>query len=318
MAYDGPYRLDGNFIKGGDHFAIAVGVGSLSSLDGVEINLSVAHPATESSFRFDGTYNPQEHNIKGDFSGGSKKTAQIINTLAQTDLMKLDNQQELQFSSGVEADENIIKLSSFVTKYGEIIEGSGSIDYPLNVAENGKRLIEIKYEFLNFDIRPLISVIEAKYAEFKNNGEEYLPDTDFNIKADLASKRIDFNDNDLGYLENVTLKANWIDNVLMLEEFFASAAGDTSISISGDLREEDIRPHYFLKNSIISTDFLSFANALGADLTSYVQSSYHNAEFNFSVLGDSDGFSVEGAELSMDKMKINADFSTSFEQETSN
>ena len=311
-AYDGPYRLDGNFIKSGDHFAIALGIGSLTSLDGIDINLSIAHPASESSFRFDGTYNPQEHNIKGDFSGGSRKTAQIVNTLAEMNLMNPNNQLELQFSSGVEMDANLIKLSSFVTKYGDDIEGSGSLTYPLNVAENEKRQINIKYEFLNFDIRPFIPIIKTKYAEFEKNGGEYLPDTNFNIEADLAAKRLDFSDNDLGYLENITLKANWTENILTVEEFFAAAAGDTSISISGDLREENIKPHYFIKNSIISEDFLSFANALGADLTSYVQSSYHNAEFNFSILGNTEGFSIEGAELSMDKTKINADFNTSF------
>lgn len=314
-AIDGPYRMDGNFTKDSDHFAIAVGVGSISSLDGIEINFSLSHPATESNLRFDGTYNPQEHNIKGDFSGGSKKTAQVVNILAKTKLLEEKDEKELQFSSGVEVDETAVKLSSFVTKYSNDIEGSGSLNYPLVVAEDQKRQIDLKYEFLNFNLRHFYPLIKTLYEKITTNKDGYAPDTNFNIKADLAAKHVDFSDNDAGFLENVTLKTDWTDNVLTVEEFYASASGDTSISVSGNIREEDLMPHYFLKNSIISADFLSFANALGANLKSYVQSTYRNAELDFSVVGNNNGFSIEGAEFTMDKMKINSDFDVVFSAE---
>ena len=317
-AIDGPYRMDGNFIRNNDHFAIAVGIGSLSSLDGIETNFSISHPASESFLRFDGIYNPQEHNIKGDFSGGSKKPAHFINNLTAMKLMNTKNEQELQFSSGVEIDKDMIKLSSFVTKYSDDIEGSGSLTYPLTTEGNKNRKIDLKYEFLNLDIRHFIPAVKAEYQKFKDEGGVYIPDTKFDIKADLAAKHVDINDADSGYLENVTLKANWKDNIFTIDEFYANGAGDTAISISGDLREENTRPKYFLKNSLISTDFLSFINSFGANLKSYVQSSYHNAKFDFSVIGDDSSFSTENAEFSMDKTKLNVDLSALFILENPN
>ena len=308
----GPYRMDGNFIKDNDHFAVAVGIGSLNSLDGIETNLSISHPASESYFRFDGMYNPQDHSIKGDFSGGSKKTAKFVNALSAMQILDEKNEQELQFSSGVESDAELLKLSSFVIKYGNDIEGSGSLTYPWKVAENQKRKIDIKYEFLNFDIRPFIPAVKAEYQQYKDNGGVYLPDIDFNISAELAAKHIDINEDDRGYLENITLKASWKDNILSIDEFYANSVGDTAISISGDLREENTRPKYFLKTSLISADFLSFANSFGADLKALAQSSYQNAKFDFSIVGDDGSFQMENAEFSMDKMKVNVDFSTMF------
>ncbi len=316
-AYDGPYRLDGNFSNNNEHYAIAIGVGSLSSIDGIEINFSLSHPSSESFFRFDGTYNTQEHNVKGDFSGGSQKTAQFINILLKEKLLDEQNQKELQFSSGVEFDDKLLKLSSFVTKYADDIEGSGSLTYPLFVEEGTKRQVDLKYEFLNIDLRPFYPIVLAQYEKLKEKEINYLPETNFNINADLAAKHLDFSDNAAGFLENITLKADWTDDIFTIEEFFASAIGDTSISISGDLREENTKPRYFLKNSIISTDFLSFANALDANLKSYVQSTYRNAEMNFSIVGDNESMSIENAELSMDKMNIFADFNASLSAENS-
>lgn len=317
-AVDGPYRLDGNFTKDGEHYAIAVGIGSISSLDGIETNFSISHPDSESFLRFDGSYYSQENVVRGDFSGGSQKTSQFVNILTKTKLMDEQNQQELQFSSGFEMDESAVRLSSFVIKYSDDVEGSGSVTYPLVVKEKTKKLIDIKYEFLSFNVMHLYPIIKDQYEKFKAQGSEYMPETDFNVKLDFASKHFDFSKYAGGYLENVTLKADWTDNILTLEEFYASGVGETSLSLSGDLREDDERPHYFIKNSVISADALSFINAFGADLKSYVQSSYSNARLDFSLIGDDTNISVENAELQMDKMKINANLAANFSEEKKN
>lgn len=300
----GPYRLDGNFVKNQDHFGVAVSVGDFSQLTDIPVNFAITHPKSESFLRFDGVYMPNELAYKGDFSGGAKQTADFANILFGQTVLDETYNIPLQFSVGVEADSEKIKLSSFILKYGNLMEGAGNVSIPLREDKNKQRTIEVKYQLVNLDLRPLLSILKAEYKTFVENGSVYQPDFNLKVAADISSERVVLNDSDTGVLESVSLKGEWSDNALSLDEFYAACAGNTVLTMNGSLVEEKKSPQYFLKVDLDSKDFLMFLNSLGFQLKSYTQSSYRNASVAFNLSGNNTALSADNIKFSMDKMNI--------------
>ena len=77
----GPYKVYGTFTKENEHFGISMSLGSISSLDDIDVTFGVTHPSTNSSFKFDGSFNPDSHNLQGILSGESEKTADFVNNI---------------------------------------------------------------------------------------------------------------------------------------------------------------------------------------------------------------------------------------------
>lgn len=312
----GPYRLDGNFVKDEDHFGVAVSLGSFSGLADVPVNFAITHPKSESFLRFDGTYMPNEQAYKGDFSGGSKQTADFANILSGLQILDESYNVPLQFSVGVETDNDQIKLSSFIIKYEGFIEGSGTVVIPLQQSAEQNKNIDIKYQLVNLDLRPLLSILKAEYKKFVENGSVYKPDFNVNISADISSERVVLNDSETGAWESVSLKGNWIDNTLSLEEFYAACAGNTVLNMEGSLVEEKNSPQYFLKVSLDSKDFLTFLNSMGASVQSYTQSTYRNALVSFNLSGNNNAVSANDIKFMMDKMNIGGVAGITFDEDT--
>lgn len=301
----GPYRIDGNFVKNEDHFGVAISLGDFSQLADIPVNFAITHPKSDSFLRFDGTYNPNDDDIKGDFSGGAQKTADFANILAGITVLEEQYNIPLQFSVGLESNNEKIELSSFVIKYGDLIEGSGNIIIPLIAEnENTKRTIDLKYQLLNLDLRPLLSIAKAELSLFKENGSIYEPNTEMNLKADISSERIIISDAPLGSFENLTIKGDWTDNVLNINEFYAACPGNIVLSLTGSLIEENKSPQYYLKTSINGKNFLAFLNTWNLGLESYVQSSYRNVDLTFNLNGNNSAISFNDINFVMDNMKI--------------
>lgn len=310
----GPYKVYGTFTKENEHFGISMSLGSISSLDDIDVNFGVTHPSTNSSFKFEGSFNPDSHNLQGNFSGESEKTADFVNNVAGNTLLRDEDNVKLQFSLDIDSADNQIKLSRFTVNYGGMIEGSGDITIPLDIADSNKEQgkdgekqeINIKYNLINFDVRPLVSVIKAEYENYKKNGQKYNPQIKYNAKVDIAAQKIILNDTDLGYFENITLRGSVIDNIISLDEFYAAAAGNTAVSLSGSLKEQEEKPVYYIKTAVISENFQTFINSLGIDLKAYTQSTYRNADLSMEIIGTDSEISSESIKLVMDKMNISA------------
>ncbi len=310
---NGPFRLDGNFVKDDEHFGLAISGGDFSSLTDVALNFAITHPKSESYLRFDGSVLPSDDTYKGDFSGNAKKTADFANILAGMTVLENEYNVPLQFSVAVEKDKENINLSSFVIKYDNFVEGAGSLNIPLFVGENQKRNIDLKYQLISIDLRPLMSILKAEYKNFKDNGSVYAPNTDFNVMAEVEAEKIVFNDNDADALEDVKFKGTWIDNAFTLDEFDAICPGNMILNMTGSFVEEKRIPQYFLHVSLDGENLLTFLNAIGLDIKEYTQLTYRNVSLEFSLGGNNSAVSVSDLQLAMDKMNITGAIGVVFE-----
>lgn len=301
---NGPYRLDGNFVKDGDRYGIALGLDGLSQLEDVGISAVITHPKTESYLRYDGSYNASVEGVKGDISGSSKKVADFVNSVLNNEVLQPEYNKPLMFSSSVVSDNAETKFSRLVIKYDSFFEGSGDVVIPV-VAKDDKKVVDVKYQLVSLNLLPIKNLLLEQFLEFKK-GKKFEPDTKFDLAYDISSERIVLNDSPTGFLENVSAKGTWKDNIFNLDEFYATGSGNMVLNMKGSLLEKESEPQYFVNVLLNGQNFLSFVNALGMKLKSPRQSSYRDVNLSFDIYGNSQTLNIDNINLKMDKSEFDA------------
>ena len=304
---DGPYRMDGSFLKDNERYGIALGVDALSQLEDVGISLAITHPQTESKLRYDGSYNASMDSVKGVLSGQSQKTAEWVNSVFNDKVFRDEFNEPIIFSSDIESDAANTVLNNLVIKFDKLFEGAGKVNIAAP-SKGKKRKADIKYQLVNFNFIPLKKLILDNFAEIQK-GSKYEPNTDFDLSYDISSERMAISDGPLGTFENIMAKGRWTDNVFNIDDFYAACPGNIVLNVKAGLTEKQSAPNYFADVDINGQNLLSFINALGIKLKSPKQSSYREADIKFSIQGDEKVINIAGSELKLDKAKINAKIS---------
>ncbi len=297
----GPYRIDGNFKKGDDHYGIAINIGEVSQGDDIRVNLAVTHPRSESFMRYDGSYNFDTGAFKGDFSGDSNKPADFVNMVSGKQLVDTAYNQSLLFSVGAAADNQALTLNRLAIKFGQLLEGSGDIKVPFTTAEGEKPTIDVRYQMVNADIRPLAQFLYDEFMRYKASDKKYEPHFDYNINYDLAAEKVIVSDAAGGYFENVSAKGSWFNNAFSLDDFYAGCPGNIVLTMSGSLVAENQAPYYFAKVNLDGKNFLTFINALGVKLTAPTPAAYRDIKLAFTLSGTNSAMASEAFNLQMDK-----------------
>lgn len=299
---EGPYRLEGNFLKNNNRYGLAVSVDALSQIEDVGISVVVTHPDTESNFRYDGSYNAMADGLKGVLSGQSQKTADWLNGLLNDEVVKEVYNESLMFSTDIQSDETVTKLTDFVIKFNNLFEGAGKVD--ISAPQKGKkRKVDIKYQLVNLNIQAFKKVFEELFDKYQK-GAKYEPDTSFDVAYDVSAERVRVSDEATGVLENVSAKGEWKDNIFSLDDFYAACPGNIVLSLKTGLAEKDGVPQYYLGANINGQNMLSFINAFGYKLKSPRQSSYRDVDINFYIQGTPKYINMEKADIKLDKANI--------------
>ncbi|MBQ8482034.1 MAG: AsmA family protein [Alphaproteobacteria bacterium] len=301
---DGPYRMDGSFLKDNERYGIALSVDSLSQLEDVSMSLAITHPQTESKFRYDGSYNASVDGMKGVLSGQSQRTADWVNSILGDKIIRDEYNEPIIFSADVESDTITTVLNNLVIKFDKLFEGAGKVNITAP-SKDKKRKVDIKFQLVNLNFRPLKKLISDNFKEIQK-GRKYEPDTNFDLSYDISSERVIVSDGPLGTFENVMAKGRWTDNIFNLDDFYAACPGNIVLSLKAGLTEKESEPNYYIDVDINGQNLLSFINALGFKLKSPKQSSYREADLKFSVQGDGNVINIVGSELKLDKAKIDA------------
>lgn len=299
---NGPYRLDGSFLKNDDRYGIALNVDSLSQLEGVGMSLVVTHPATESNLRYDGSYNAVDDGISGDFSGQSQKTADFVNSLINKKLIRDEFNVPLMFSTTLQFDTNENKFSNLVVKFDKILEGAGNISIPA-AQKDKNREVNVKYQLVKLNLLPFIDLLKEYFKEYQGE-KRYEPDFDFDVNYDITAERLIVSKETSGVFESVSAKGAWKDNIFSIDDFYAGCPGNITLGIKASLAEKESAPQYYSEIKINGQNALSFINALGVKVKSPRQSSYRDIDLSFDMYGTPQILRVENINLKMDKAEV--------------
>ena len=306
-AAEGPYRLDGNFLKDNDRYGLALGLDALSQLEDVDMSMVITHPRTESNLRYDGSYNAASDGAKGVISGQSQKTAEFVNAVFNDKVLRDDYNEPIMFSADVETSTTDTKITNLVVKFDNIFEGAGNVDITAPTKDSN-RVIDLKYQLVNLNFVPFKQLIADEFTEIQK-GEKYEPNTGIDVKYDISAERVTISDSPTGIFENVSAKGEWKNNEFVLSDFYAGCPGNIVLNIKASLLEKEGQPLYYANVTLDGQNMLSLLNALDIKLKAPRQSSYRDVNLGFDIYGNSKILNVENFALKMDKADINADIS---------
>lgn len=299
---DGPYRLDGSFLKEEDRYGVALNIDSLAQLEGVGMGLVITHPASESNLRYDGSYNATDDGLSGDFSGQSQKTADFINRLFNKKLIRDEFNLPIMFSTTLQFDANEDKFSNLVVKFDKILEGAGNV-VMTPATKDKKREVNIKYQLVKLNLVPFTDLLKEYFNEYQKD-KRYEPNFDIDVNYDVSAERLIVSKETSGVFESVSAKGAWKDSIFTIDDFYAGCPGNITLGIKASLAEKDSSPQYYSEIKINGQNALSFINALGLKIKSPRQSSYRDIDLNFDLYGTPQVLRVENIDLKMDKAEI--------------
>lgn len=302
----GPYTITGSFKKDNELFGVSIGIESFSRDQDTSLNFIVMHDRTKSYLRYDGKYNFETDNFQGDFSGNSERTADFVNILLNKNVLEDKYNKALLFSTAAKSTSKILEFTHLVVKFEQYIEGAGDIIIPRAGQDDKKPVVDVKYQLVNLDLRPVLAVLKAKFNDYQGN-KSYEPDTKRDAVFDITAEHVAISDAPMGYVENMSAKGSWTDNVLNLDDFYAGCQGNIIWTMSGSLLEENSEPHYYAKMSFDGQNFLSLINSFDDTFTAPSQSAYRDGKVSFDIFGDTKSLKINNAEINLDKMKMSAD-----------
>ena len=304
-SFYGPYRLDGNFTKDGDRYGVAFNIDSLSQTEDVNMAFALVHPGSESNLRYDGAYNFSGDTFKGMFSGSSQHTADFVNALLNKKLLEDEFNTPLIFSVEADGGAKKIDLTHFAVTYDTYFEGSGDISLPRSAEDSIEQPADIKYQLVNLDIRPLIELIGARLQRYRE-GQNYEPDFPYHLNYDVSAVRMIINDRTDGVVENVSAKGTFADGVFSLDDFYAGCAGNTVLSMSGNVSVQNGMPFAAANVVAEGSDFKNFASSFGVELSAPTQAAYKNAKVSASLSATPTEIKVDELRAVLDKSEITA------------
>ena len=297
----GPFRIDGNFIKDNTPAGFALNVGTLTESFATSLNLVLTHPSSDSYARFDGSVQSNNSEIQGNFTIESQKPSTFLNTISSQTLLPEEYNYPLAASIELSVNPRQIDLSSFVVKYGERLAGSGKVLIPLQSITNDRKKIDVVFEMTDLDLMPLSIVLTEYLKKFDEGRKTFEPALEYDVIADIVATRAHYN-NDI--IRNFKLSADIINNILTIKDLSGLFPGDTEISLTGDIFENEKQLSYNLKTKALSQDFLKFLEFTGHKPQTYAQSTYRNARSVFEISGNLKQIKIMPFEFGLDKIDV--------------
>ena len=141
--------------------------------------------------------------------------AKLVNSLSQKETLAEMFNVPFVFSVVLEANSQQIILNSLALKYANAIEGSGNVIIPLVSQKDQKPVINIDYQLLNLDARPLMMVAQMALQALQEGQAVYEPDLGFDVAMNISVQRMVISEAAEGALENVSFKGLWQNNELI-------------------------------------------------------------------------------------------------------
>lgn len=299
QSLNGPYRIDGNFVKDNNPAGFALTLGTLSESFATSLNLVLTHPTTDSYARFDGSVLTSANEVKGNFIVESKNPSKFINELTNQTILPQEFNYPLVFSVELLTNSQQIDLSSFIIKYGEDMAGAGNVLIPLMPKPGEeKRTIEVGFEMTDLDLMPVMGMIKEQLKKYDTQKMPFEPYFDFDVIADLTAVKATYNNQ---IIRNFKFSADLVDDVLNVKNLSGLFPGDTEITVNGDVFENDKTLSYDFKVQSLSQDFLKFLNWVGIRPSVYAQSTYRSAQTKFGISGNLHQIKISPLSFSVDK-----------------
>ena len=290
----GPFRIEGNYLKGNSPQGFVVTVGKLSESFATTLNAVVTNPQSESYVRFDGNFHLGNKVLNGNVIVESKKIANLINDNINKKM--IDDKYNIPIAMGFDIMLNpqSLNMSNIVVKYGSS-QGAGVFQMPLK-EEDGKKVITAKFDFADLNLDPLVDSVKGFVEKYRES--EYLPDYEYDVNAEVKALRASYNNQGL---KNFNADVSVVDNVINVDDLSVVLPGDTNVKLKGSIYSEDDTVFYQAGVEAAADDLSATMNWLDVGADVIKAGVYKKMVMSANFAGNLDKVQVSPFKLSLDK-----------------
>ena len=223
----GPFRIEGNYLKGSTPEGFALSIGKLSENYATSLNMVVTHPQSDSYVRFDGSFHLINKVLNGNVIIESQQPSDFINANFADAKVPVQYNQPAALGFDIALNPQKLSLSNIVLKYGNT-QGAGTLEMPLdntNVPE-----IKTNFNFTDLELDPIVGFLRERIETYKENS--FSPSYPVDLTAGIKAVRASYDGQglkelDAGFsLDGSTVKLDKLNVVL---------PGNTTLTMNGSV-----------------------------------------------------------------------------------
>ena len=309
---NGPYRIDGSYIKDNNPEGFAISIGNLSDSFATNLNFVLSQPSSESYLRFDGTFLLSNDAVNGNLVLESKKFKAFYDSFFATKPMPSYFNDPVEASLELKVNKTQVELANIIFKYGATV-GAGNIIVPLKSKsyiigeEQDDSLHEVsaKFEMTDLNLTPVFLAIKDFVASQMQEKATYSPEIPFDLVLDLSALKAGYNNQTV---KDFALRVSLHNDVWKLESIDGVFPGTTNIQATGQLLSVEDVLTYQLSVDAQTSNLKKFLEWFDIPVTTYANSTYLKSNLKANVSGDAKVLKISPFTLAVDNTVLSGQF----------
>lgn len=289
----GPFRIEGNYLKGNSPEGFAISIGKLSDSFATTLNMVVTHPQSDSYVRFDGNFYLPNKLVNGNVIIETKKLSDFINANFEKANLASDYNTPAVLGFDIVANPKNLALSNVVIKYGET-QGAGEIQVPLDDLEIPE--ITTNFNFTDLDLAPFVKLTNQFINKYKE--EAYAPNYGIDLTGEVKAIRVLYDGQNL---KNMEMSFGLDNDTFTLDDFSVILPGETVVKLKGMLYPYDETVYYQAETAISANDLMKTLKWLEIEPKANAASVYKKMLATAKLTGNFDRVQVSPYKVTIDK-----------------
>lgn len=301
---NGPYRVDGSYIKDNNPGGFAISVGNLSDSFATNLNLVLSQPASESYLRFDGTFLLNNEALNGNLVFESKDFKKFYDSVTYGKALPSYFNNSVEASTELKINKTQLEFANMILKYGDSA-GAGSIVVPLKSKsyiigeedDEEPKEINVKFDMTDFNLEPFVRGLRHFYLIQTQENSLYAPEYPFDLNVNLTALKAKYNGQ---AVKDFAIKLNLRNDVWQLESIGGVFPGNTIIKMGGKIFSVEDILSYNTDIDIQTENLKKFLEWLGVPVKTVANSTYQRSSLKANIAGDVKNIQISPLSLAID------------------
>lgn len=295
----GPFRIEGNYIKGNSPEGFALSIGKLSESLATTLNAVVTHPLSESYVRFDGSFHLINRVLNGSVIVESQKISDFVNANVKNMAIPAEYNQPLALGFDIVLNRQKMSLANIVIKYGDT-QGAGVLEVMPNTKTNIAE-INSSFNFSDLILDPIVDLAKEKIKQYKDNfNPQYKVDLFASIKAVRATYQGEG-------MKDLEADVSFYDNIADVENLAVVLPGNTSVKLTGNVYPYENQLYYQADIGVDSNDFAQTLDWLKIVPKADASAVYKKMAATAKVSGNLDKLQISPFKATLDKTTLSGE-----------
>lgn len=309
---DGPYRIDGSYVKDNNPEGFAISIGNISESFATNLNFVLSQPNSETYVRFDGTFLLSNEALNGNLVIESQKFKDFYDSVSPFKPLPIYWNQKLETSMELKINKTLAELSNVIIKFGNSV-GAGNISLPLKNKsyiigedkDNSPRELNVKFEMTDLDLEPLVATLKDFVQEQLQEKAIYSPEIPFDMVLDINALKASYNNQTI---KDFGAQIKLHDNAWQIENVKGLYPGESDIKLTGRFFSVEDILSYTMSVDFHSASLKKFLDWIHLPVATVANSTYQKASLKAVIVGDTKAVQISPFTLSLDNTVLTGQF----------